>query len=978
MKEFSFFYKLLIVFLLSRTMWCQTARVSGKVTDATTNQTLIGTNVYLVGTGWGASTDGEGNYSILGVRAGSYKIQISYIGYETITDSIQLKNGQNLVRNFKLVPVGVIGKAVTVTAQANGQNAAINQQLASENIVNVVSSARLQDLPDANAAESVGRLPGVYLLRSGGEGYAVSIRGLQPKYNKVLIDGVEMPASSSDDRSVDMSMISSDMLSGIEVYKTVTPDMDAAVLGGTVNFQIREAKQSPTSEPKFNFSLQGGYNGLQNAYNNYKFDVAVGKRFFDNRLGILIQGIIEEINLTSDVLGGNYYIPDKARFPDQVEISDLNLNYQPSDRHRYNGTIVIDYRLPNGKIDLMNFFSQQKTTTDDYNVSYGLMDNEIQNGAGVSYSTLNVITNLLDYQQSLSKFKIEIRLSHAYTENIDPGSWTATFNQSNAGINTISAFVNPVQIAQIASKKTDLNNLIFQGSTLDNSFLRRREVTGAIDIQREFDISNVVATVKFGGVYRYKSSYFDYYEEDGSYSLGGNVPSLGRRAILQAFPWITQPPYNLNPDGSQTIPVKVFSDPNINLGKFLNGSYTLGTPNDLGLIQQAIFAVRNAMLNNPITNYQSYAPDEYASGGSDYSGSEYGSAGYIMWTFKIGQLTLIPGVRYQALKTSYNAPIYDDVGSNPYPHILPYHDTTANKYHGFWLPDFIVKYKPLTWFSVNAAYTNTLTYPDISELTPRIDIETYPTENVTWNNANLEPAHSQNYDVAFSFYDNSIGLLTVDGFLKQIDNLIFQTGTRYITNPSNYPGLPGYTKGYPINTAINNPFRVNDWGIELDWQTHFWYLPWSLNGLVMNVNYTHIFSQAKYPYTITEVGGYPNFKLTYVDTFYTDRLIDQPDDIVNLSLGYDYEGFSVAVSLIDQSDVFTGSDFWPSLRSSKASYLRWDLVLKQDLPWYGIQVFANLNNLNGANDISLIRGSGFPTSESSYGITAALGLRWNP
>jgi len=77
-------------------------------------------------------------------------------------------------------------------------------------------------LPDANAAEAVGRLSGVSVLRSGGEGNEVVVRGLQPKYNAIMIDGVRMSSSNSNDRSADLSMISPYSLEGIEVSKSVT------------------------------------------------------------------------------------------------------------------------------------------------------------------------------------------------------------------------------------------------------------------------------------------------------------------------------------------------------------------------------------------------------------------------------------------------------------------------------------------------------------------------------------------------------------------------------------------------------------------------------------------------------------------------------------------------------------------------------------------------------------------------------------
>jgi len=307
------FYIILIAMLTSQPLW-GAGTVEGKVTDATTGEPLFGANIFLEGTSIGAATNIEGKYFISNVPAGSYQLKASYIGYEPQTEKIEVKEGQHLELNIKLTIVTVSTSEVVVTAQASGQNAAINQQLASSNIVNVVSSARIQELPDANAAESIGRLPGVSLIRSGGQATHVVIRGISPQYNQITIAGVPIPANesgrqiSSDDplgtrvgggRGVDMRMISSSSLAGIEVYKTNTPDMDADVLGGTVNLGIRKASKGISESPLgvsylpgISFSAQGGFTNLTNEYNNYKFDLNLERRFLDEHFGVLVQGIV--------------------------------------------------------------------------------------------------------------------------------------------------------------------------------------------------------------------------------------------------------------------------------------------------------------------------------------------------------------------------------------------------------------------------------------------------------------------------------------------------------------------------------------------------------------------------------------------------------------------------------------------------------------------------------------------------------------
>jgi TonB-dependent receptor len=293
--------------------------------------------------------------------------------------------------------------------------------------------------------------------------------------------------------------------------------------------------------------------------------------------------------------------------------------------------------------------------------------------------------------------------------------------------------------------------------------------------------------------------------------------------------------------------------------------------------------------------------------------------------------------------------------------------------HDFWLPMVHLRYKPLDWFDARFAYTQTLTYPDFVSITPKIYIGV---GGVDWHNVDLKPARSQNFDLYASFYSNSIGLFTVGGFLKRIDDLIFYASNRVILDPSLYEGIGPAQVNLNISTYINNPHRVDLWGLEFDWQTHFWYLPQPFAGLVLNVNYTHVFSEAKYPQTIVNTVYFPVFSKTVVDTFYTSRMVNQPNDIVNVSLGYDYGGFSARVSMLYTADIFSANNFWPDLRQYTSDYIRWDLSVKQDLPWFGLQAFFNLNNISSRHDLTVVQGSQFPASEQDYGMTADLGLRW--
>jgi hypothetical protein len=202
--------------------------------------------------------------------------------------------------------------------------------------------------------------------------------------------------------------------------------------------------------------------------------------------------------------------------------------------------------------------------------------------------------------------------------------------------------------------------------------------------------------------------------------------------------------------------------------------------------------------------------------------------------------------------------------------------------------------------------------------------------------------------------------LSFSYFTKEIDGLIYSSGRRYITDPDLY-GLPHYTEKFQITDyRSNNPYKVQLEGFEIDYQTRFWYLPNLLRGLVFNANYTRTSSQVKYPRTEIEfnIVFEPSFQVvtSNVDSFYVDRLIDQPKEIVNLSLGYDYKGFSSRLSMLQMSNVFKTSPFWVEMRESTDAYRRFDLSMKQKLPIKGLELYLNVSNLTEAVDVNRLRG----------------------
>jgi len=399
----------------------------------------------------------------------------------------------------------------------------------------------------------------------------------------------------------------------------------------------------------------------------------------------------------------------------------------------------------------------------------------------------------------------------------------------------------------------------------------------------------------------------------------------------------------------------------------LGGNYNLGPVADINLLRDVLDVIKKTDDNG------GFAYNDYASETNDYKGNEYISAGYIMSDIKIGQsLKLIPGIRYEHAKTSYTGS-RGNSGYFDYTIDYKHGDTTVVQTNAHWLPMVHAQYKPFEWFDIRFAYTNTLSRPDYRRIIPRYNINTEL--DVSWSNYKLKPSQSENFDLYFSAHENHVGLFTLGLFTKEIDGLIYSR-TLQIVDPSDY-GLPDNTADNEIYTSVNNPFKSKVTGIEMDWQTHLWYLPGFLKGIVFNANYTHIQSESKYPLTVTKLDQtkFPWVR-EYIYSYYETRLLHQPGDIISSSLGYDYKDFSARISMLYQDDIFRGARNWSELRSTTDDYLRWDLSIKQDLPWWGLQIYSNVNNITGTIDRDLNQGSNFPTAEQHYGMTMDLGLRW--
>jgi len=921
--------------------------VMGRVTDAETGADLPGASVRIRGTALGAATDLRGHFRISNVPEGDQELIVSFIGYKSAHVPVRVPPGGVVEQDVTLSLDVVEGGEVVITAQAEGQVAAINQQLASNTIVNVVSAARIQELPDVNAAESVGRLPGVSVIRNAGEGQKVVIRGLSPKFNNVLVNGQRIPSTDFDDRSTDLSMISSDMLSGIEVVKALTPDRDADMIGGTVDFQLMDAPDGFRSDLR----LQTGYSAQQEKIGFYKGNLNLSQRFFGNRLGVRGQANVERADRGSDVLNASY-AREAVTLAEgqqvQMRIGGLNLTDRAEIRHRYGGSVILDYRLPGGRVQFSNFASRLNRDETLWSKNFGLTGRSVSYGIRDRDMTTDVLSNTLQGNHTVLGSDVDWALARSRARHDRPYDNSFTFSEV-AAFNEGLELTGGPDLIPLSAKDRLQETFLEWGDhfTLENV---ERDGSASLNVRTPFAFGRrITGYTKLGGKYRSKRRtndesrwYLAYYYGDGPNFIRSAYAGTAFESTSQGHLAVTN-----------------FLDDRHQADGFLDGQYDVSAFVDRSAMGEVYERVGGRYFQTPFADM------------ADFRMQEDITAGYAMMELNLGRrLMILPGIRYEHTHTDYDA--HKGEADNIRSEIGFLSDTSSTQSFGQWFPIVHVRYRFTDWLDLRLARTRSLSRPDFTQYSPRQRIRSGSANAVDRGNPTLRPASSLNYDALLSVYANRLGLLTGGVFYKEIEDVIFLR-EKTILDPE-AENLPPHTRGSRLTEPVNNDFGTTVKGVEVEWQTHFTFLPGLLSGLVLNVNYARIFSDTKYPRTILKRDATPPFRQTNIDTFRVGRMIDQPAHIANLSIGYDLRGFSGRVSMLYQQSSLAGVGDFPEEDAFTDTYLRWDAMLQQKIGG-NLSVFVSLNNFTDRPDISSI-GIGFPTSQQFYGWTMDVGARY--
>ncbi len=1008
----------LITFFLtvvSSILLAQTGTIRGKIVEEGTNEPLPGANIVVVGMSLGTATDLNGDYTLRFVPVGKQVLRISYVGYKPVLREVTVSEGGVVQLTVALAAEAIMGGEVVVTAQARGQQAAINQQLSAQTIVNVVSEERLQELPDFNAAQALSRLPGIATLESSGEANKIVIRGLAPQFNQVAVSGLSLASTGStqigissqggtagqvySDRSVDLSMVTPYMIKTIEVFKSLTPDINANAIGGYVNMQLREAPSGLNGD----LLWQSGYTSKTGKYDNYRAIASVSNRFWDEKIGAYALVNIEKYDRDADNMSAGYAIAERVlndRGYNRVKVTNVQLNRHVETRRRFGANLILDYKYDEGIVRLINMFSRLKSDYSDYRTILNYDNRELQFRYQSGTNTIDAGLNSIEFENDFGIFFVSAKAGLTYSQNSLPYSPYYQFNQTNA------IYLPDARIIYDKYPEDIVSNVRYRGEdtvylrsmSLFSTEYKENNLVGKTDIKVPVKVGTILSGhFKFGGeVYRknikndQNTPYIEPTRSGGAFSINRLVMD----SILSNFP-------QLYVAGNGLIPGSAVMSHDSKLYKSFLGDrfgkmYWVANPNLLNAVME--YVRHEPLFNAEINpNASSTNPGGWFNGlfqriANDYEYTEDYTAGYLMGNFTIASfIQLVGGARYEKVASNFKAYNISDARD---PKTQTYEEVVSKPSHDHILPMGQIKVTMTNWSDFRYSYTHTLARPDFHQMNPSIRIS-WDGGTVYAGNPRLKPAISYNHDALLTFFSNELGLFSIGGFYKEVNDFIYYTQYRLYLYRNPVTGQqaiipPGYDTlsmyevlgrlpdwGATLHTYRNSRYKAYVKGVEVALETRLWYLPFPLNGVIIGANYSHIWSETRYPVMdIRTVRiGTRNY-ISILDSSRSGRLINQPNDIANAFIGYDYKGFSAKISFVYQGNSVSYVGNFSEQDGYTDDYYRIDISARQMLPITGLQLFVDINNVNNRKNVSRQFTIGGFTSEKYYGLTVNAGLRY--
>ena len=677
---------------------------------------------------------------------------------------------------------------VEVVGQAASIDQALKEQRHSDNIESVVHADGVAQLPDANVAEAVQRLPGISVERDQGEGRFVSVRGLGPDLNSVTINGTLVPSPESARRAVALDVLPSELVQSLSVIKTLTPDMDANSLGGTVDVQSLSAFDHKGLF--YTGSSEAGYN--KNTHQTSpKFSGAISDRFSLGD-GIDNFGVAAALSWNKRDFGSDNVETGGAwDFNNGARLNSFEQRVYDISRERTGGGLNFDYKPDDDtQLYLRTLYSRFKDTETRNATSIEFDKPQAAGELGKAKAkrklkqreeTQEIQSYVFGGERMMGLWTLSGQAGYSTSSEDSPGHIAGATFKGNSSFPDSGFYGTEKPRPIIGTGFYDPSNFTLDKVDWEEQDTRDTEKNLRLDLARDYDVQGYASQVKFGG----------------------KVSRRHKDNDLNA--WV----YKDFDDAG-------FNDAQLNLTQFDKGNvhYQLGQFGP-GISGGAIKDLIGGL--NPGDYY-----DAQESRANDFSMREDINAGYVMNTLDIDDWRFIAGMRYEGTQ-------FEAKGTGVRDGAFEAQDTKRDYHH--WLPGLHARYQLDKNTQLRAAWTNAVVRPTFGQLAPGFVIED---DEASFGNPNLKPLESSNFDLGIEHYMGQAGTVSAFLFYKDIKNFVYNNDLAGSGEWADFTQAHTYANGDSAKL----------YGLELAYSQKFDWLPAPWNGLLLGANTTFSRSSA--------------------------------------------------------------------------------------------------------------------------------------
>jgi TonB-dependent receptor len=674
------------------------------------------------------------------------------------------------------------------------------------NVLDIRPVTEIQKLPDVNLAEALQRVPGISMESDSGEGRFINIRGMDADLNGTTFDGVRLTASNPSSpqgggRAVAFDAFPSGLFGGVEVIKSLVPNIDAEGLGGIVNILPRTVPDG--ADLLADVSLGGGVEALRGSP-VWDGDATVGYRFgpSDSMTMIVTYAYHEDHRGINDIENGGY---TDYNAQNQLTNIENQLQYRWYEYHRIRQGIGAGWTWDidsKTSVFARGFDAGYTEWASKHRLEFDNLDNS-SNVPPAPPPTLNaqdqyVVTQAMASQQFTdSKERIGNRLAEFGGHTILGDDIAADFRASwTEGSDVVPfsygfGFTDPNNINLAYDNTTDPNHPWFRTldgtNTADPSIYTSGTLSNSTSYNSDQEVAGVfdfTVPVSVGGT-------------DGAFKFGGSVRGRIRRAIASAN------------DGSTTVGnLANYAMSNDQI--YYNNLYNLGPMANL----QELAAIPETPLVVDPTTYEHDNENVYA--------------GYAQYSTSFGKLDLLGGVRIETTNATYTANEFITVNNPNQPTLNANKQDYTNVF-----PDLNAKYQVTDELLVRAAFSTSIARPGFDQITAAKTYD-YSNDVITEGNPSLKATTADNIDLTAEYYLANGGLATGGLFYKSFSNYIIPT-TAFVAVSS-----PPFNSPTAMLNSFSNIGAATAQGFELNYVQQFTSLPGMLSGFGVDDNMTYI------------------------------------------------------------------------------------------------------------------------------------------